>query len=129
MLASTVQFSTYNQTPTPLHRQTRDLPQEAQRYEEQTGPDREETTPAGVPPGRARSLRTQQRAYEPDLRLSPRSTPRRAVLAAADDAGRTGQCSTLEHHPGHCAAIRDWMTVLARARLWTTRTNLAASAP
>jgi hypothetical protein len=59
----------------------------------------------------------------------PRSTPRGVVLAAADKAGRTGQCSTLEHHPGHCAAIRDWMTVLARARLWTTSTRLAASAP
>ena len=39
MLASTVQFSTYDQTPVTRPHQTRDLPRETQRYEEQTGPD------------------------------------------------------------------------------------------
>ena len=39
MLASTVQFSTYDQTPVTRPHQTHALPQEAQRYEMQTGPD------------------------------------------------------------------------------------------
>src|SRR4051794_37565201 len=41
MLASTVQFSTYDQTPPTCPRQTRALPQEAQRYEKQDGPARD----------------------------------------------------------------------------------------
>ena len=90
MLASTVQFSTYDQSLPNRPRRTRDLPQETRRYE-----NRRALTEITV----ARSLRTQQRAYEPDCPPPPRSTPRRAVLAAADDAGRTGQRSTLEHHP------------------------------
>ena len=39
MLASTVQFSTYDQTPITRPHQTPDLPQETKRYEMQTGPD------------------------------------------------------------------------------------------
>ena len=39
MLASTVQFSTYDQTPATRPHQPRTLPQEIQRYEMQTGPD------------------------------------------------------------------------------------------
>ena len=39
MLASTVQFSTYDQTPITRPHQPRTLPQEIQRYEMQTGPD------------------------------------------------------------------------------------------
>jgi hypothetical protein len=38
MLASTVQFSTYDQTPATRPHQTHALPQETQRYEIQTGP-------------------------------------------------------------------------------------------
>ena len=100
MLASTVQFSTYDQTPVTRPRQTRALPQETRRYEMQTGPDTRATSTTGDPPDRVRSLRTQQRAYEP---VHPRHrVPRplaRAVLAATRKAGRTGQRSTLEHHP------------------------------
>jgi hypothetical protein len=56
----------------------------------------------------ARSLRTQQRAYEPTTPDHHVPHPlTRAVLAATRKAGRTGQCSTLEHHPGHCATPRD----------------------
>ena len=90
MLASTVQFSTYDQTPVTRPRRTQPAPQDSWWYEMQTGP--EEFTVA-------RSLRTQQRAYGPTLTHHMRSMPRGAVLAAADDAGRTGQRSTLEHHP------------------------------
>jgi len=96
MLASTVQFSTYNQTPPARPRQTRDLPQETRRYEKQDGPDREETV--------ARSLRTQQRAYNPVLRAIrvPHATEVTPYWGPTEAGGRTGQCSTLEHHP-RCA--------------------------
>ena len=95
MLASTVQFSTYNQTPPARPRQTRDLPQETRRYEKQDGPDREETV--------ARSLRTQQRAYNPVLRAIrvPHATEVTPYWGPTEAGGRTGQCSTLEHCPGH----------------------------
>src|SRR6185503_15513020 len=43
MLASTVQFSTYNQTPPTRPRQTHPTPQGRQWYEEQESPVREET--------------------------------------------------------------------------------------
>src|SRR3954469_12250245 len=67
-------------------------------------PRHKETTPTRKP-GRARSLRTQQRAYHrlPHHRVPhPTSHRRRAVLAATRRAGRTGQRSTLElrlEHP------------------------------
>jgi hypothetical protein len=57
----------------------------------------------------ARSLRTQQRAYDrhPTHRLRSTRTPRGPPYwEPAPRAGRTGQCSTLEHHPGRSAAIQ-----------------------
>src|SRR4051794_14626598 len=45
MLASTVQFSTYNQTPVTRPHQTHAHPQETQRYEEQTGPEQDRDHP------------------------------------------------------------------------------------
>src|SRR6476661_589819 len=98
MLASTVQFSTYNQTPATRPHRTQPTPRGHWRYEMQTGPDREETTPRF--PG-ARSLRTQQRAYDRPTPTTPFPThpEGHAVLGAAAAAGRTGQRSTLEHHP------------------------------
>lgn len=62
MLASTVQFSTYDQTPPTRPRRTHPTPRGRWWYEEQDGPEpRSQNTPAGA----ARSLRTQQRAYGP----------------------------------------------------------------
>ena len=55
MLASTVQFSTYDQTPPTRPRQTHALPQEAQRYEKQEGPDTRSNGPPGSPGGSAPS--------------------------------------------------------------------------
>jgi hypothetical protein len=49
MLASTVQFSTYDQTPPTRPRQTPDSPQGTRRYEKQNGPVREETSPGDNP--------------------------------------------------------------------------------
>jgi hypothetical protein len=129
MLASTVQFSTYDQTPVTRPHQTPDLPRETRRYEMQTGPDGEETNPGRT--RAARSLRTQQRAYDPVPRAIrvPHATGVTPYWGPTEAGGRTGQCSTLEHHPRHCATIRDWTAVVAWARPWTTRTSLAASAP
>jgi hypothetical protein len=103
MLASTVQFSTNNQT-TGRHSTAR--PRTPRRASGTTDnrPCRDNTHPRGA----ARSLRTQQRAYGPDRPGPPRSPPPRtgAVLAATGETGRTGQRSTLEHHPEHSAATR-----------------------
>ena len=46
MLASTVQFSTYNQTPPIRPRRTREPPQGTRRYEKQEGPDTKQRLPA-----------------------------------------------------------------------------------
>ena len=70
MLASTVQFSTYDQTLPIRPRRTRDLPQETRRYE-----NRRALYEVGHPVARmVRSLRTQQRAYNqpPDPHRVPR---------------------------------------------------------
>src|SRR6476469_2300069 len=132
MLASNVQFSTYNQTPPTRPRQTHALPQETRRYEEQEGPDQRKTI---TPEGAARSLRTQQRAYR-------RPTPDTPFHTTPDpegpDARRTRGSNSCRPNwsafnprapPQELAAIRDWMTVMSWARLWTTSTRLAASAP
>ena len=92
MLASTVQFSTYDQTPTQLHRQTRDLPQEERRYDRRTGPEQKQRSPAPSGPNSAPTNRTHPVHHVPHPLA-------RAVLAATREAGRTGQRSTLEHHP------------------------------
>ena len=62
MLASTVQFSTYDQSLPDRPRRPRGLPREARRYENRRAP-----TEFTV----ARSLRTQQRAYAPVPRTHP----------------------------------------------------------
>ncbi len=81
MLASTVQFSTTNQTPVTRPHQTPTARTRTQRYEEQTGPDTKK---------RFHSLRTQQRAYEPDHRTpsSGPHTPQRDAVLGARDTGR-----------------------------------------
>jgi hypothetical protein len=116
MLASTVQFSTYDQTPTRLHRQTRTSPREQRRYDRRSALTTDETV--------ARSLRTQQRAYDPTptIRTPVHAHPRRDMQywEPATRAGRTGQCSTLEHCLRTPAAPRYWGTVTVRAQVWTT---------
>jgi hypothetical protein len=105
MLASTVQFSTTNQhvrSPDPT---SPPPPQGWQRYETQTGPGLETTrTPAEA----ARSLRTQQRAYNPRATNDPvpRTPEGMPYCGPTDAGGRTGQRSTLEHHPEHSVARR-----------------------
>ena len=131
MLASTVQFSTYDQTPITLHRQTCPPHGETQRYDRRPALS-EKKRPSPDNPGVSalsgpNSVPTNR---TPRTDSAPR-TPRKGMQywEPAPRAGRTGQCSTLEHHPRHSAAIRDWMAVTAWARVWTTSTSLAASAP
>ncbi len=93
MLASTVQFSTYDQPP--IHRCRQPSGKPPKRYARPTGPDTETTV--------ARSLRTQQRAYDPPAsdHLVPRTTTVAPYWKRPKPAGRTSQRSTLEHHPAH----------------------------
>src|SRR4051812_19304368 len=100
MLASTVQFSTYDQTPPTHPRQTRDPPRETRRYENRRALQRS-TAPV---PREARSLRTQQRAYNHRTTTTPVHTHRgEQYWEPATAGGRTGQRSTLEHHPTRSA--------------------------
>ena len=46
MLASTVQFSTYNQTPATRPHHTQHAPRDTWRYEMQTGPAEKQRSPA-----------------------------------------------------------------------------------
>ena len=98
MLASTVQFSTYDQTPPTRPRRTRAPPQGRHGGTRTGGPCRRKTV--------TRSLRTQQRAYEPDPphHSALHAPPQGRVLGARHAAGRTGQRSTLELHPTHMPA-------------------------
>ena len=52
MLASTVQFSTYDQSPSSRPRRTRDLPEGDTAVREQESPDREKRPTPEKPPGR-----------------------------------------------------------------------------
>src|SRR3954469_5137417 len=121
MLASTVQFSTYNRPPThrprrtPLsHRRTSGTRTGRPRHKETT-PTR--ATPGGPAPSGPNSVpTTSSHSHHP----VPHATRGNAVLGAAAAAGRTGQRSTLEHHPRSFAVHHSWCTVMSWARLWTT---------
>ena len=72
---------------------------------DQEGPD---TRSPHTPTGMVRSLRTQQRAYDRTRSTHPvpHDPPGIAVLGAATATGRTGQRSTLEHHPRSVQPVR-----------------------
>ena len=100
MLASTVQFSTYNQTPVTRPHQTRTPHGEhsGMRYRPAL-PEKKRPSPRR---GTARSLRTQQRAYGRGAFRLPVPTSEEAVLGEpAWRHGRTGQRSTHELDIGH----------------------------
>jgi hypothetical protein len=92
-------------TPPPAHTP----PQGTWRYENRRALT-EKNQPIDPEPGQTvRSLRTQQRAYEPNPTSRLRSThPPKGMpyWEPATRAGRTGQRSTLEHHPRRSAATR-----------------------
>jgi hypothetical protein len=97
MLASTVQFSTYDQTPPHTPPPNPTTPRGNWRYENRDGPDtRQRANP--LPQDPTACLRT-----EPPP--PPRSTHplKERRTSSSDRAGRTGQRSTLEHHPTHSA--------------------------
>src|SRR3954471_24187377 len=73
MLASTVQFSTYDRCPTPPRRRPAH-PHGGSGGTTEDRPRNEAAAPTRYP-GRARSLRTQQRAYDRATPDHPRSTP------------------------------------------------------
>ena len=94
MLASTVQFSTNDQTPIGLSRQTRTSPQGQRRYDRRSALQR--STDPGEP-GHARSLRTQQRAYNPRTPSDPCSTRHRGDAVLGTDRSRRPNWSVF--HP------------------------------
>ena len=133
MLASTVQFSTTHRctgSPPPPDPN----PGRAERYDGQPAPDKE-TPPPPRPedpgpegPGPAdpgdgvRSLRTQQRAYghHPHPRPAPHRTRGHGSTGGRNrTGGRTGQRSTLEHHPNDPRSDQTGRAVPRWARLWT----------
>jgi hypothetical protein len=94
------------------------------RYGKQNGPDMSSRLPA---PSGPNSVPTAIPG-EPDS--GPRRPRRNGSTGSPHPrAGRTGQRSTLEHHPTRCAGTRSWAPITVWARPWTTRTRRAASAP
>src|SRR5688572_10316906 len=79
MLASTVQFSTYDQTPITRPRQTHHRSSEQPHGADGGTRCRPALTRGALTrfPGRVRSLRTQQRAYDPAPPPTPDHTPPR----------------------------------------------------
>src|SRR4051794_24199293 len=90
------QRTTRHRPPDPTRPAT---PTRAPRYEEQTGPEQDRSHP---PPGGGPLSQDPTACLRTSPPPTPRSTRHRsdAVLGAAAAAGRTGQRSTLEHHPG-----------------------------
>ena len=116
-------------------------PQGRQWYEIQAGPDMRRNEPRGHPgtpvtreprsPGAVRSLRTQQRAYEPNPH--PDSAPRTPRKACRTRSPQRGPAELVSVPPSstvpNTRSPSRRGTVMVRAQLWTTRTSLAASAP
>src|SRR4051794_16095210 len=130
MLASTVQFSTNKQPPPHRPHPTRTphkgpgdvepgtaLPRESPRTANGPGPapSGPNSVPTATPPPAARF----------------HAPHRGAVLGAGGCAGgRTGQRSTLEHHPGDPGPTRNWAGPLVLTWPWTgTLTDDRPAAP
>src|SRR3954447_17852288 len=101
MLASTVQFSTNNQPPPPPAPPTRTTVEGSETRDgpdETTFPTPHTGTPGPLPQDPTACLRPAPRTRTTFHTPAPEGTT--AVLAARPaSAGRTGQRSTLEHHP------------------------------
>jgi hypothetical protein len=120
MLASTVQFSTYDQTPTPHHRQPRHPNRDTERY------DSRSALTEGAAPGNTRathSLRTQQRAYDPTHAPDPVPRTPRKMRSTESPPREPAELvsvppsSTTPHTP---QPSEDRTTITVQARLWTT---------
>ena len=135
MLASTVQFSTYDQTPVTRPHQTQPSPRGPRRYEMQTGPDTRATSPPGSPDGSApsgpNSVPTNQTNHHHPVPHPTASRRTRAGRTRSSTSCRPNWSAfhprapphTPRRPPGTGRPITVW------ARLWTTRRRLAASAP
>ena len=125
MLASTVQFSTYDQTPSHRPRRTHHAPKSnpaGQMVVREPERPRHELAVA-------RSLRTQQRAYEPE----PPPPPAFPTPKGGTSCSRRCRPNWSAFHPRApphtLAGTREWAPIPMWARLWTTLTRRAASAP
>src|SRR4051812_5587574 len=101
MLASTVQFSTYDQTPTRLHRQTRTSPRGQRRYDRRSAPTRDQRSARAPPdepaPSGPNSVPTNR---FPTTGLRSTHTRGHAVLGARD-AGRPNWSAFHPRAPPH----------------------------
>ena len=97
MLASTVQFSTYDQTPITRPRRTQHAPQDTRWYEMQTGPDREETTPRPVPRADGPLSQDPTACLRPRAPRDPCSTRHRSDAVLGTDRSRRPNWSAF--HP------------------------------
>jgi hypothetical protein len=119
MLASTVQFSTYDQTPTRLHRQTRTSPRGQRRYDRRSAPTRDHGTrfPGSPAPSGPNSVPTTGTHH-------PNSAPHTPREACRTGSPRHGPAELVSVPPSSTASDTsghpDWATVTARAQLWTT---------
>jgi hypothetical protein len=105
MLASTVQFSTYDQTPPTRPRQTRHSHRRPGGTRNRKAlPEKKRPSPTGERPALSGPNSVPTTGHPPPPAFH---TPEGAVLAAMTTAGRTGQRSTLEHHPRSCATRRE----------------------
>jgi hypothetical protein len=124
MLASTVQFSTYDQSPTTSHRQTH-TPTGAQRYDRRSAPNRRSTLPQ-VPPGQGplpqdptACLRTDPTPEPPSTH--PRSEDRaRRTRSPQREPAELVSVPPSSTTPGTTRPSEDRMTVTPWARLCTT---------
>jgi hypothetical protein len=119
MLASTVQFSTYDQTPVTRPR----------RPHNPAGRGGTRNRPALPEATVARSLRTQQRAYEPDPSPPHAFHTPKGRTSGDDDSRPNWSAFHPRAPPQKPAAPHKRGTVMSWARLWTTSTRKAASAP
>src|SRR3954447_26546328 len=108
MLASTVQFSTYDRCPTPPRRHD---PATHGRYDSRSAPQRSSSThpvPRAGPLPQDPTACLRPRTPSDPLPRAPEGTP---YWGPADAGGRTGQRSTLEHHPTRLAGTRRWAPI------------------
>jgi hypothetical protein len=117
--------------PNPSH-PTNGQPHEADGGTEYR-PALTEETPHPATPGSIRSLRTQQRAYDRHPHTRPRSThtpeEMRSTRSPTHEPAELVSVPPLSSTPDTTRTPENRMTVKAWAQIWTTTTNVAASAP
>src|SRR3954469_13420147 len=103
-------------TPPPNPR----TPRGTRRYEKQGGPEQKQRPPGQTPgpvPSGPNSVPTTNPPSTTPFHTPPQGAP---YWEPATAGGRTGQRSTLEHHPTRPAGTRRWAPITVWARLCTT---------